>query len=795
MMKYTRGCDLHAFIAELTLEQKIDLQATATSIMTKAMPELNLPAMCIADGATGISYLQVYLDRLQQITREIPKTSILNLEVQEELNENIEEAVLRNYNDIYAAGDDGSIKYQLSKALVEMMPGGCDPTTFPSGVVLGSTWDPELVARCAKAVGEEMAMYGVDVVLGPNVDIQRDPLCGRGYECYSEDPHLVSKIAAAFITGLQSAGVAACAKHFAVNNQESNRQRVNTIVSERALREIYLRGFEAAVQEGKTRSIMMAYNKVNGEHCAENAWLMKTILRDEWGFEGCVVSDWGAARNEPVSINAGMDMILPQRNWDLKKAIEDGLTTEDELDRCVYNILKMYEDLLGFTGRPDPDTYTDDAARQVVYDVITQGAILLKNDGALPLSADMPVAVWGKRSLDLIDCGGGSTQVFTKKTTRVLDRVQEIVGSENCRFEELGDETRALLYTVAYPGHEHTDNLSLQIEHEDRKKIVSVLKAAKERGIRTIVALNTAGPVDMREWIDYADAVFCVYLPGCEGGRAIADLTFGIASPGGRLTQTFPLRYEDTPTCLNFPGYNNVVTYGEDIFVGYRYYDKKKVVPAYPFGYGLSYTEFTISADPAPLTLSADPNDETAVTVRVKNIGSRAGSEVVQLYVGQNKPHVLKPVRELLAFHKVTLQPGDETTVTLPIRRADLRYFDAEHGGWVIDPGAYTVYVGRNSADFAAEISMEVAGRSIYGIGAHSTINEIAALPYACDCLVELMPDFMERLPGYLRDFDGESLAEVYDSVMSEYYINPIQAMSRFEQTCRKMNELFFEKE
>ena len=790
-MKYNPGCDLTAFVKSMTLEQKIDLQATATSIMTKAMPELGLPAMCIADGATGISYLQVYLDRLQAITKEIPKTSILNPEIQEELNENIEEAVLRNYNEIYQRGDDGSIKYQLSKTLVEMMPNGKHPTTFPSGVVLGSTWNPDRVFACGANVAKEMAMYGVDVILGPNVDIQRDPLCGRGYECYSEDPYLVGAIAAAFIRGVQSAGVAACAKHFAVNNQETNRQRINTLVSERALREIYLKGFEASVKDGKTKSIMMAYNKVNGEHCAENAWLMKDILRDDWGFAGCVVSDWGAARDEARSITAGLDMVLPQHRCDLQKAIEDGQLSMEDLDRGVLNILKMYEDLNGMTGRPDPDSYDDAKAVQCVYDCIVDGAVLLKNDGVLPLSRSTRTAVWGRRSRELIDCGGGSTQVFTKKTSQVYDRIQTLVGAGNYNFETLDEGTQALVYTVAYPGHEHTDNLSLQIEHADRKKIRTVLADAKARGIKTVVALNTAGPVDMRDWIDYADAVLCVYLPGCEGGNAIADILFGEAVPGGRLAQTFPYRYEDTPSCLNFPGYNGIVNYGEDIFVGYRYYDKKKIAAAYPFGFGLSYSSFTVSADCASLVMPDDAGAAVTVPVTVKNTGSYRDSEVVQLYVGQNRPHVLKPVRELKAFAKVYLAPGEEKTVNISIKRSDLQYFDADHGGWCVDPGEYTVYVGRSSVDFVAEIAMTVEGPNIYGIGAHSTINEIAGIDCALACMTEIVPDFMERLPVFLRDFDGESLAEVYDSIMSEYYINPIQGMSRFEGACRKMNSLY----
>ena len=791
-MKYYRGCDIEQFIREMTLDQKIDLEATLTSIMSKAMPELGLPSMCIADGATGINYLQVYLDRMQQFTKEPPKSVILNLDQKEDKKENYEELVLRGYDEIYENGDDGSMKYALSKALVDLKPNGKDPTAFPSGVVFGSSWNPETVSACAYRVGEEMANYGVDVVLGPNVDIQRDPLCGRGYECYSEDPFLVASIAAAFIGGMQSAGVAACAKHFCVNNQETNRNRINTVVSERALREIYLKGFESAVKNGHTKSIMMAYNKVNGTHCAENPWLMKDILRSEWGYDGCIVSDWGAARDEAKSIRAGLDLVLPQRRCDIKKAIADGELTEEELDRCVRNILHLYEDLRGMTGRPDPSKYDDADAVRAVYDSIVDGAILLKNEGGvLPLSRDTKTLVFGRRSKKLIDCGGGSTQIFTRKTSDVYSTVKAIVGEENCAFEEELDGAQALIYTVSYPGHEHTDNLGLRIEHEDRKKIVSVLKDAKAKGLKTVVVLNTAGPVDMREWIENADAVLCIHLAGCEGGHAAADMIFGLASPAGRLAQTWPVRYTDAPSMLNFPGYNGTVNYGEDIFVGYRYYDKKEIAAAYPFGFGLSYTSFEMKPGCASLTMQAGEGSAVRVPVTVKNTGSRRGAEVVELYVGQNDPHVLKAVRELKGFKKVFLDPGEEKTVEIEIPRADLAYFDADHGGWVVDPGQYTIYVGRSSADFAGTIALTVEGKSIYGIGAHTKIEEIAAIPCAMECMIEIVPDFAERLPVFLRDFAGEPLAEVYDSIMEEYYINPIQGMSRFQMACRKMNEQY----
>lgn len=789
-MKHVPGCDLKLWIESLSLEQKIDLQALQTAITSKAMPEVGVPAMRIADGATGISYLQVYLDRIHEITKQAPQTAILSPGAQEDAEDRTMDVVLRDFDEAYEASRPGSIEYMMAKELVDMKPNGKDPTCFPSGALLGSTWNPSLVHRCGQYLGLEMAMFGVDVVLGPNMDIQRDPLCGRGYECYAEDPFLVGRIGSALIQGMQTEGVAACAKHFAANNQETNRQSVNAVISERALREIYLRGFEAAVKEGGVKSIMMAYNKINGVHCTESARLMKDIIREEWGFEGCIVSDWGAAYDEPVSIRAGLDLILPQRKADIRQAIAEGQLDEKELDRCVYWIMRMYETLNGMTGRANAAQYDDADAVAAVYDCVVDGAVLLKNNDALPLPPGSKTAFWGKRTKKLIDCGGGSTQVFTRKTSDIWTGAQRANGREHCVFERMDDDTRALVYTVAYPGHEHFDNISLFPEHEERAKLPAVLREAKENGIKTVVVLNTAGPVDMREWIEYADAVLCIYLPGCEGGHAVADMLYGIASPGGRLAQTFPIQYRDTPSALNFPGFNGEVNYGEGIYVGYRYYDKKGIVPLYPFGHGLTYTSFCISVPDGKLSFDAGRQDyELLLPVTVKNTGSHAGSEVIQVYVGADRPSIPKPDRELKGFAKVHLKVGEEKTVQIPLRREAFQHYDAEHGDWCVEPGEYTLYVGRSSRDFAARIPVQVVCPNPYGIGAHSTINEIAASRHAVDCMRGIVPDFECRMPEFLRDFDGETLREVYDAIMDDYYVNPIQGAILFEAACKRMND------
>ena len=785
-MKFTPGCDKKAFIASMTLDQKIALQATASAITSAELPELGLPAMGIADGATGINFLQVYLDRLQRIMNGNIKSHVMNPD--ENDDEDMEDEILRDVDRVYRTAKPGTIRHQVAAEIMKLKPGGLEPTCFPSGVVIGSTWDPARAEACGRAVGREMSAYGADVILGPNVDIQRDPRGGRSYECYGEDPYLVGKMAAAVIRGMQSAGTAACAKHFCANNQETNRNRINEIISERALRELYFRGFEAAIREGGVKSIMMAYNRVNGEHCAESRHLMTDVIRGDWGYEGCIVSDWGAARDEARSMTAGLDFVLPARHSDLKKEIAEGRLSEEVLDRCVERILTLFEDLRGMTGRESLADYDDADAVRTVYETICDGAILLKNEGVLPLRPGTPTAFYGRRSRQMIDCGGGSTQVFTKKTSSLYDTAAAICGPENVWFEELPGEAKALVYTVAYPGHEESDSPSLLVERRDQLRLADTLRRAKEQGVATIVILNTAGPVDMREWIDLADAVLCLYLPGCEGGHAAGDILYGLAEPGGRLTQTFPVRYEDCPASLNFPGMNGEVLYGEDIFVGYRWYDKRDIAPRFPFGHGLSYTRFAMEPESAPRRLNRDEPISAEVRVKVTNCGDRVGSEVVQVYLGTRRSAVLKPVRELVGFAKVHLAPGESETVTIPLDSRSFSHYDEAKGGWCVEPGQYTLYIGRSSRDFCAELPIEVTGRNPYGIHELTPVEEALASEPCLRHLTTILPDLAARRGELLELYRGRTLIEMYDDIMEKYYINPIHGAMVLKKALRELN-------
>lgn len=743
--KLTSVEDIDPVVKSMTLDEKICMLREASAIFTDPIEELNIPGVCLADGVTGINFAQVLID-------EITKPAVDTESGEDSININkvgnmmaLMEEVLTDPDIVLKTEPKGSMAYRVAKRLCDMRPKGEEPTCFPSGVLYGASWSEETAYEGGKALGQEMDAYGVDVVLGPNVDIQRDPLGGRSYECYSEDPYLVGKIASTFIKGIQSNGIAACAKHFAANNQETNRSELNTIVSERALREIYLRGFEDAVKEGGVKTIMSALNKINGVPCTDNEWLLKKILREEWGFEGFVVSDWGAVRNKPKAIKAGNDMILqgPQDMTEVYRAVDESQLSIEDIDFCVKNILRTITTLNCFTGR-DADKYSSDTSVSAAYRGVVEGSVLLKNDDALPIKPGSKTVFWGKRSNNLIECGGGSTQVYTKRTSSILGRAVEINGTDNCFFEEYPENAEYFIYTVGSPGHEGADLNEMDIEPEDRSKLDEVLKRAKSQGMKTVVVLNVAGPVDMRRWIDYADAILCIFIPGCEGGNAAADMLFGIEEPAGRLPLTFPKKYLDTPTWINFPGSNNAVMYGEDIYVGYRYYDKKGIEPQFPFGHGLGYTTFEIYPEVIDLTFDAEKEESVSVPVRVKNTGNRRGSTVVQLYVSHLKPTLSKPVKELKGFKKVCLSGGDETTVIINLHKKDFASFDPALGAWTVEPGKYEILVGFSSADIKFKIAADVLAKNPYAIGPDTPFGEVMKNKAAKELILQAVPELSD---------------------------------------------------
>ena len=616
-------------------------------------------------------------------------------------------------------------------------------TAFPSAIVLASTWNPEVVEKVGKAMGEEAKEYGVDILLAPGMNIHRNPLCGRIFEYYSEDPILTGEIASAFVKGVQSQGVGACLKHFAANNQETNRRLVDTIVSERALREIYLRGFEIAVKKAKPWAVMSAYNKLNGKYCSENEWLLTKVLREGWGFDGLVMTDWGAGENPVEQMKAGNDLLMPGNDDQVKaiiEAVKKGELSEEVLDRNVENILKVIVKTLAFKGYKYSNKPDLEAHAKVAYEAAAEGIVLLKNkDSTLPLGKETKIAVFGTGQIETLRGGLGSGWTHPKYTVSILEGFKEKglkVDSELAeKYEKYVEEMRSREeYKPKRPGvplpplpqdflsEEEVEKYAerndvavvvvsrlsgegwdlkpvkggFYLSDDEKSLLEKVSKAFHKYGKRIVVILNIGLPIEVASWRDLVDAILLIWQPGQEVGRVAADALIGLINPSGKLPTTFPRDYGDIPS-WSFPGEppdNPVkVVYYEDIYVGYRYYDTFGVEPAYPFGHGLSYTEFEYSD--LRVEVSAD---SIKVKFKVKNVGKYPGKEVAQVYVSPPRGEIPKPLQELKGFHKTRLlQPGEaeEIEVEIPLRL--LASYSC--GKWLVEAGKYEVRVGASSRD------------------------------------------------------------------------------------------------
>ena len=616
-------------------------------------------------------------------------------------------------------------------------------TAFPSAIVLASTWNPEVVEKVGKAMGEEAREYGVDILLAPGMNIHRNPLCGRIFEYYSEDPLLTGEMASAFVKGVQSQGVGACLKHFVANNQETNRRLVDTIVSERALREIYLRGFEIAIKKAKPWAIMSAYNKLNGKYCSESEWLLTKVLREDWGFDGLVMTDWGAGENPVEQMKAGNDLLMPGNDDQVKaiiEAVKKGELSEEILDRNVENVLKVIVKTPAFKGYKYSNKPDLEAHAKVAYEAAAEGIVLLKNeDSTLPLSKEAKIAVFGTGQIETLRGGLGSGWTHPKYVVSILEGFKErglkIDNELAEKYEKYVEEMRSKEeYKPKRPGiplpplpqdflseeevekyAERNDVAVVVISRlsgegwdlkpvkggfylsDDEKSLLEkVSKAFHKYGKKVVVILNIGLPIEVASWRDLVDAILLIWQPGQEVGRVTADALIGLINPSGKLPTTFPRDYGDIPS-WSFPGEppdNPVkVVYYEDIYVGYRYYDTFGVEPAYPFGYGLSYTEFEYS------DLKVEVFEESIkVKFKVKNVGKYPGKEVAQVYVSPPRGEIPKPLQELKGFRKTRLlQPGEaeEIEVEIPLRL--LASYSC--GKWVVEAGKYEIRVGSSSRD------------------------------------------------------------------------------------------------
>ncbi|GAA3219771.1 glycoside hydrolase family 3 C-terminal domain-containing protein [Actinocorallia longicatena] len=591
-------------------------------------------------------------------------------------------------------------------------------TCFPTAAALGSSWDPDLLTAVGEALGRESRTAGVSVLLGPGVNIKRSPLCGRNFEYLSEDPVVSGVLGAALVAGVQSTGVGASVKHFAANNQETDRMTVSAEVDERTLREIYLAGFERVVKTAYPATIMAAYNKVNGVHAAQNPWLLTEILRKEWGFDGLVVSDWGAVLDPVAAVAAGLDLEMPATGGlsaaALVAAVRDGRLAESALDLAAGRLLHLIERT---AGRGEPNPVADvDQHHVLARRAAAESAVLLKNDDAiLPLNTGAgTIAVLGEFARTPRYQGAGSSRVNAIRVDSALDALTEAAGDRirfAAGFTLTGDEGETLIAeAVAVAGAADVAVVFLglpeDVESEgfDRDRIdlpeaqIKLLEAVSEVTSEIVVVLANGGIVQTTGWDHLAKAILEGWLNGQAGGGAIADLLLGVVNPSGRLAETIPLRLEHNPAHLNFPGSDGTVRYGERLYVGYRYYDTKRIDVAYPFGHGLSYTTFAYSG----LAVVAEGEGQDTVvrvSVEVTNTGTVAGKEVVQIYVGDIACTVDRPVRELKAFAKVDLAAGESTVVEVALDARDLSYYSIAAGTWVVEPGDFEIAVGASSRD------------------------------------------------------------------------------------------------
>ncbi len=597
-------------------------------------------------------------------------------------------------------------------------------TCFPTAVGMAATWNTDLIHRVGAALGEEARARGCAVLLGPCVNIHRSPLGGRNFESYSEDPYLSSQMTVAIVKGIQSKKVSACVKHFALNNSEYQRMTISSEVDERTKREIYFPSFEKAVKEAGTWSVMCSYNKVDGTFASENRRLLTEILKDEWGFEGLVVSDWYATHSTVPAANAGLDLEMPGParffGEALVKAVKEGQVDVKTIDDKVRRILGVMVNTGALEGNISDTEKNKEFPNhgKLAREVAEEAIVLLKNDNR-PLPLDKKklktIAVIGPNAASAVIQGGGSAQVTPYYKVTPLDAIKILGGDSVKIVYELGyDEAQspdlldkavkaaasadvAIVFVGTTEKHESEgfDRKDMNLPLGQDELVSRVAKANS----KTIVVLNNGSPLAM-PWLDKVPAVLEAFFPGQECGNAIAAVLFGLVNPSGKLPDTFPRRFEDNPAFPYYPGENDKVVYGEGIFVGYRYYDTKNVTPLFPFGHGLSYTSFEYSH----LKVSpAKAKDKIKVSIDVTNTGKVAGKEVVQVYVSDVASTAPRPPKELKAFQKVALAPGEKKQVEFTLTKEAFSFYDVKLKDWVAEPGDFEILVGSSSRDIRAK--------------------------------------------------------------------------------------------
>ena len=651
-------------IAKLNLEQKCALLSGAGTFTTRGYQKAGVPAITLSDGPNGVRKQAGAADHL---------------------------------------------------GLNPSVPATC----FPTAATVACSWDPALGEEIGRAMGEEAAAQEVSVLLGPGLNTKRSPLCGRNFEYFSEDPYLSGKMAAAYVRGIQSEGIAACPKHFAANSQELRRMASDSVLDERTLRELYLTGFEIVVKESAPKTIMSSYNLVNGTYANENAHLLQEILRGDWGFAGAVVTDWGGSNDHALGVKNGSTLEMPAPGGDavreLLAAVQSGKISEADVDARLDELLTLVLDTSAAVQKHSR-SFDADAHHALARRAAAESTVLLQNDGILPLAADTKVAILGDFAETPRYQGAGSSAVNSLKVDTVLENLAQsglqvlgfAPGFDRRGMADAAKEAEAVALAkqadvaVLFLGLDEIKE-SEGLDRTDMKLAdnqIALLKAVQQANPNTVVVLNAGSSLET-PWLTHCRAVVYGALGGQAGAGAVLDVLTGKLNPCGKLAETWANRYEDTPAKDNFAGAGRTVQYREGLYVGYRYYQTAGVPVAFPFGHGLSYTSFAYS----DLKASAE-----GVTLTVTNTGDRAGAEIVQLYVAKLDAKIFRPAQELKGFAKVPLRPGESRTVVIPLDDKAFRYWNTRTNRWEIEGGQYELRVGASCADIRLTAAVEIAG-------------------------------------------------------------------------------------
>ncbi len=740
--------DVKKLIREMTLEEKAGLCSGLDFWHTKPVERLGIPAVMMSDGPHG-------------------------LRKQAEVGDHL--------------GINESIK----------------AVCFPAGCASTSSFDRELMGEMGDLIGMECQAEDVSIVLGPAVNIKRSPLCGRNFEYLSEDPYLAGEMAASYIKGVQKHHVGTSIKHFALNNQEHERMSISAEADERTIREIYFPAFETAVKKAQPKTVMNSYNRINGVFAAENRWLLTEILRNEWGFEGYVMTDWGANNFRVPGLQAGQDLEMPGGNYNndtlIVEAVKRGTLDEGLLDQAVERILTVAYDYL---EHREEAVFDREADHKKAAEIAAQCMVLLKNEkNILPLSKnDDKLLFVGSFAKKPRIQGGGSSHINCYRIDSVLD---ETAAYANIRYAEGfandSDVTNEALQAEAVEAAKIASKVvifaglpdSFESEGYDREHMQlpncqnELIEKIAAVNPNVVVVLHNGSPVEM-PWVDRVDGILEAYLSGEGTGKALAEILFGEVNPSGHLAESFPKKLEDNPSYLNFPGKGGKVFYQEGVFVGYRYYDTKKMDVLFPFGHGLSYTSFALGN----LTISKkEMNDEERVTVSVDvtNTGDRFGRQVVQLYVSDKTDTEIRPVKELKGFVKVALEAGETKTVSMELDQRSFAYYSTELHDWYVPSGDYEILIGTSSRDIVLKDTIRVTSTKMLPFKAdrNTTFGQLMANPQAAEAAQEVLGEMMA---GYMASSEEEESSVTKEAISDEMNLAmmkymPIRAMRSFGTT------------